>query len=139
MEGVRQTLERHLGRVRPPGLVAAWLFGSHARGAAHRESDIDVGVVLDRDRFPDRRARFDEAVRLASDLIAATHHNEVQVVVLTDVSPELAAAAVTDGVRVYGSDGEEESRTVAQILSRHADLRPWLERMRRIKLEALST
>jgi predicted nucleotidyltransferase len=29
-------------------VVAAYLFGSHASGRAHRESDVDVGVLLDR-------------------------------------------------------------------------------------------
>jgi predicted nucleotidyltransferase len=36
-------------RLRPPGLVAGYLFGSHAAGSAHRESDVDVDRDFRRD------------------------------------------------------------------------------------------
>lgn len=39
------------------GVVAAYLFGSHAEGRAHRESDVDVGVLLDYAELPTARAR----------------------------------------------------------------------------------
>jgi predicted nucleotidyltransferase len=52
-------------------VVSAYLFGSHAAGSAHRESDVDVGVVLDCAVHGTRAARFDERVRLASELIGA--------------------------------------------------------------------
>jgi predicted nucleotidyltransferase len=28
-----------------PGVVSTYLYGSHAAGRAHRESDVDVGVL----------------------------------------------------------------------------------------------
>ena len=31
-----------------PGVTSAYLFGSMANGRAHRESDVDVGLLLDR-------------------------------------------------------------------------------------------
>ncbi len=39
----------------PPerGVVAVYLFGSHAAGREHRESDVDLGVLLLRDRYPE--------------------------------------------------------------------------------------
>ena len=46
------------------GVISAYLFGRHAAGTAHRESDVDVGVLLDWRAFPDAAARFDERVRL---------------------------------------------------------------------------
>ena len=33
------------------GVVAVYLFGSHAAGRAHRESDVDIGVLLDRHMY----------------------------------------------------------------------------------------
>jgi predicted nucleotidyltransferase len=51
-----------------PGVVAAYLFGSHAAARAHRESDIDVGVLLDWARYPTRDARFEARVRIGSEL-----------------------------------------------------------------------
>lgn len=48
------------------GLVAAFLFGSHAAGREHRESDVDVGVLLDRAVFASARARFERALELSA-------------------------------------------------------------------------
>jgi hypothetical protein len=41
--------------VEAEGVVSAYLFGSHAEARAHRESDVDVGVLLDRRAFPSAR------------------------------------------------------------------------------------
>jgi len=74
----------------PAGLVAVYVFGSHAAGRAHRESDVDIGVLLRRDHFPTVEARFHEGVRLAE-----AHGNAAPSacgsVELTDATPGLAA------------------------------------------------
>lgn len=44
LDEFRRQLSEHFG----PRLVGLTLFGSHARGEAGPESDIDVAVVLDR-------------------------------------------------------------------------------------------
>ena len=54
------------------GVAAAYLFGSQARGTAHRESDVDVGVLFDPPALPDRVRRDEAACLLGSELIAAT-------------------------------------------------------------------
>ena len=40
-------------------VISAYVFGSHAEGRTHRESDVDVAVLLDRARYPDEASRFD--------------------------------------------------------------------------------
>jgi hypothetical protein len=61
----------------------------------------------------------------------------VDLVVLNDASPELSAAVVTQGRRLYLADPavDHEFRRTAQL--RYADLQPFLERTRRTKLEAI--
>ena len=122
----------------PAGVVSAYLFGSHARGTAHAESDVDVAVVLAYGALATRADRSRAAGRLATDLIAATHCNAVDVVVLNDASPELAAAVVTHGRRLYCADGAAEHAFVRTVLLRHADLRPFLRRTRRLKAQVLA-
>jgi len=75
MDPLEPALRRYFETARPRGIVAAYLFGSRARGAAHRESDVDVAVLFERAVFADRDARAREAVRLATNLIGATHEN----------------------------------------------------------------
>lgn len=139
MDTVLEGTKRFFAETRPHDVVSAYLFGSHARGTDHRESDVDVGVFLDRDRTPDPAARSRRAVRLASELIGALHENDVQVIALNDAPPELVAVAVSAGRRVYCRDAEADRIFVRDVLLRHADLRPFLDRMRRIKLAALRT
>lgn len=45
-----------------PGVVSAYLFGSFAEGRQHAQSDIDIGVLLDRERFPTPSERFEARV-----------------------------------------------------------------------------
>ena len=54
-----------------PAVAAAYLFGSRREGRAHRESDVDVGVLLEHDACPLARDRFETRVRMTADLVAA--------------------------------------------------------------------
>ncbi len=134
-EHVRRRLERHFAASAERDFIFAYLFGAHAAGRAHRESDVDVGVLLDRSLSA--QARFQARVRLTSELMHALHRNEVDVVVLNDAPPELGRTVVTRGVLVYSADAEAEHAYRRDIQLRAADLDPFLRRMRRIKLEAL--
>jgi predicted nucleotidyltransferase len=117
--------------------VSAYLFGSRARGAEHLESDVDIAVLFDREKLSSRRDRAAEAVRMSSDLIAVTHCNKVDVVVLNDATPELVERATEDGVRLYCADEEADRRFRLLSKLRYIDLMPFLRRNRRIKLAAL--
>ena len=123
---------------RPTGLAAAYLFGSHAEGRVHRESDVDVGVLFDRGRLPGARARFGEGVRLASWLVAELRHPLVDLVVLNDAPPGLAARVVTRGVPLLLADAEQEHAFRRDVQLRAADVAPFLRRARRLKLEAMT-
>lgn len=120
------------------GVVALYVFGSHAEGRAHRESDVDVGVLLDYAAYPTRAARFDVRVRLAAALIPALAPAQPDVVILNDVPPTLAARIVTRGMplRCLAPSLEHAFRRDVQL--RAADLQPFLRRTRRIKLQALA-
>jgi len=124
-------------RERPDGVAVAWLFGSHARRAAHRDSDVDVGVLLDRRHFADRRERFAARVRIGAWLIGETHCNRVDVVVLNDAPPLLAAHVVSTGERLYCIDEAAAHAFYRDTLLRAAEIAPFLRRMARIKLAAL--
>jgi predicted nucleotidyltransferase len=121
----------------PLGLVSAYLFGSHVSGHAHRESDVDIGVVLIRAVFPTGRERFDERVRLAAALGSGPAH-PADVVVLNDVPPQLGRRIVTEGRRIFCADAEADHAYVRDVLLRAADLAPFVRRTRLVKLAALA-
>ena len=124
----------------PPirGIASAYLFGSHVEDRAHRESDVDVGVLLDWAVHRARAERFDVRVRLGSWLIGALRTNAVDVVVLNDVPPHLGRRIVTTGRRVACADPAADHAFVRDVQLRAADLEPFLRRTRRIKLEAIA-
>jgi len=121
-----------------PGVQAAWLFGSHPEGRSHRESDIDVAVLLEHRRYWDARSRFEARVAMTADLIALLHRNEVDLVVLNDAPPRFARRIVLDGRLVHCSDAEAEHTFRRDVQLRAADIAPFLDRMRRVKMAALS-
>lgn len=131
-------LERFLAQEPIRGLVSAYLFGSHAEGRQHRESDVDVAVLLDRSVFPERRDRFAERVRLASRLPAALGARSVDVVVLNDSPPTLGRRIVQEGRRVSCTDPELDHAFVRDVQLRAADLDLFLRRTRRVKLASLA-
>ena len=120
-----------------PGVQAAWLFGSHCQGRSHRDSDVDVAVLLEHGRYPDARSRFEARVAMTADIIALLHRNEIDLVVLNDAPPRFARRIVLDGRRVHCSDAEAEHAFRRDVQLRAADIGPFLDRMRRIKMEAL--
>jgi predicted nucleotidyltransferase len=119
------------------GVASAYLFGSHAEGRAHRESDVDVGVLLQQDRHPTPRERFNMRVRLGSDLISVVGCNEVDVVILND-APPLLGRKVIYGIQVFLGDPKADHAYVRDVQILAADLEPWLNRLRKLRLEALA-
>ncbi|TVP59450.1 MAG: helix-turn-helix domain-containing protein [Gemmatimonadales bacterium] len=122
----------------PAGIIAAYLHGSTARGMRHKESDVDIGVLVDREAHPNQTQRSALRVRLASELVAALGTNAVDVVVLNDVPPGLAARIVLDGTLLMMSDAEKVHAFQRDIQLRRADLAPFLRRTNRLKREALA-
>ena len=131
-------LERLLTDEPVTGLVSAYVFGSHAEGRTHRQSDVDIGVLLDRRIHGSSAARFLERVRITAWAVGALHRNAVDVVVLNDAPPQLARHIVTHGCRVYCRDPEADHAFVRDVQLRAADLEPFLRRARRVKLDALA-
>jgi predicted nucleotidyltransferase len=135
---VAERLAVAVGDLGLPGVVSVYLFGSHAEGRAHRESDLDVGILLRRDAYPTTRERFEARVLLASALPAKLGTHLVDVVVVNDVPPLLGRRIVTEGRRVFCADEAADHAFVRDVQLRAADLEPFLRRTRRVKLAALA-
>jgi predicted nucleotidyltransferase len=120
-----------------PGVVSAYVFGSVATGREHRHSDIDVGVLLDRRVLPRAADRFDARLRLAGALTGVARR-DVDVVILNDAPPQLVRRIMTEGRRLVVTDAAADRAHLRTMLSRAADLEPFLRRTRAIKLDALS-
>ena len=137
---MRSVLTRFFSESAHPEVLVAYLFGSHGRGTAHAQSDVDVAILLDRQLLPTQPGRAAYAEALTSSLIDATHCNNVDVIVLNDAPHELAVAAIDAGAPLSATKAGAEETVHAFVRDaqlRLADLRPFLNRTRRLKLEAV--
>ncbi len=116
-----------------PSVVSAYLFGSVVEGRTHRESDVDVAVLLDGAAYGLASERFEARLRGIGALRAALGR-EVDLVILNEAPPQFARRVLTDGQRVLVTDEASDRAFLQTTLSRAADLEPFLRRTRRIKL-----
>jgi predicted nucleotidyltransferase len=103
----------------------------------HRESDVDVAVLLDRSVYPSRVDRSELRVRLSADLAASTGIDAIDLVVLNDLPPTFARSIVLDGTRLLRADPALDHRFIRDIQLRAADLEPFLRRALALKLQRL--
>lgn len=134
-EHVQETLSAALER--SEGIISAYLFGSLAEARAHAESDVDVGVLLDRGRYPTSAERFEARVRLATDLEHELAPRHPDVVVLNDAPPTFGARIVSTGRRLICRDADGDHAFRRDVQLRAADLKPFLRRTREIKRRAV--
>ncbi len=119
------------------GVVSVYLFGSVARNRAHRDSDVDVGVLLDRRIHPRPVDRFEVQLRLTTALQAAAGR-PVDLVVLNDAPPHLCRHVMCEGRRLLLVEPEQDHAHRRLALSRSADLEPFLQRTRAVTLAAVA-
>ncbi len=119
-----------------PGIVAAYLFGSVAEGRDHRDSDVDVGVLLDRRIFPSPGDRFQQRLALSSAL-SSVKGRAADVVILNDAPPTFSRRVIR-GMRIFCRDEELEHAFVRDVQLQAPDLEAFLHRMRAVKLHALA-
>jgi predicted nucleotidyltransferase len=133
---IQTTLQRTLDR---PGVAAAYLFGSYREGRAHKESDVDVGILLDRGTYPTRAARFEARLELINLLTHGLAPLDPDVVILNDAPPGLAARIATTGLLLCCRDPDTEHAFRRDAQLRAADLEPFLRRARAVKLRAIQS
>lgn len=106
-----------------PDVVAAWLFGSVARGEATGSSDVDVAVL----GTPAPTGLADSVFAIAADLASALGR-EVDVVRLETASPDLAMRVLRDGVLLVDRDPAARIRFEVDTRNRYWDMLPvWRE------------
>ena len=134
----REEIERRIRAVADEyeGIVSMYLFGSYAEGREHAESDVDVGVLLDWERYPTEDERFDLRLRLSTAL-SSYGGPLADIVILNDAPATLGRAIVTRGTRLVCRDEEKDHVYVRDTLLQAPDLEMWLQRMRAIALEAM--
>ncbi len=108
-----------------PDAIAAYLFGSCARGEMRKQSDVDVGVL-----FTQSPATLEGRFGMESALEARLQRT-VQLIVLNDAPPDLVHRVLRDGKLVLDRDRRARIRFEVAARNAYFDVRPLLERYRR--------
>lgn len=98
LETVREVLQEHPVEI-------AILFGSHASGEIHSQSDIDIAVTFETVRPQDSEYN-SVFFKLSADLSEALDTDDVDLVDLQRASPELVETIFDQGVLLVG-DSEQ--------------------------------
>ena len=117
IDAVRDILEAS------PRVAYGLLFGSHARGTAHAQSDVDIAIgVVDRGHLT-----HDELGDLVSRLERATGH-AVDVVIVHEASIPLAFRVFREGVLLCARDRKALVDQKARAIVSYFDFKPIHER-----------
>lgn len=109
------------------GLVAAYLFGSVARGTASPASDVDIAILVDKD--PPRTF---EALPLGLEGdLERVLGRRTQVVVLNRAPVDLVHRVLRDGQLLCERDRSARIRFEVRARAEYFDLLPVLRRYRR--------
>jgi predicted nucleotidyltransferase len=112
---------------RSDGVIAAYLFGSVARGTEKATSDVDVAILLGRD--PPRT--FDALPLGLEGELERLVRRRVQLVVLNGAPVDLVHRVLRDGVIVADRDRSARIRFEVRARALYLDLLPFLRRYRR--------
>ena len=97
-------------------VIAAWLFGSRARGTERAGSDIDVAVL--RQERDGERALDSLMLDVEDDIRGDLGGLKVQLVVANDAPSDLVQRIMRDGILLMDRD---KSRRVAFIVRKRAE------------------
>lgn len=109
-------------------IVAAWLFGSVARGTARATSDVDVAVLCDLPAATDALAW---RAGLEARLSAATRR-EVQVVSVERAPADLVRRILRDGQLLVDRDRARRVAFEVRKRNEYFDMTPVWRRIRRL-------
>lgn len=126
----RRQLEQRIAEVLASAedrLLAAYLFGSVARGMDSSRSDVDVGILL---RKASSGELNDLRFALEGDLERALGRT-TQVVVLNNAPPDLVHRVLRDGLLLLDRDRAARIRFEVRVRNEYFDLLPILNRYRR--------
>ncbi len=121
-EGIERLIRERL--VDEPSVVAAWLFGSVARGTATPRSDVDVAILS-------RSVRSTVELLDLQVNLTSTVGAEVQIVELETAPTDLVHRVLRDGRLLVDRDKTERIRFEVDARNRYFDMKPILLEYRR--------
>lgn len=116
-----------------PAVRAAYVFGSVAGDRERDRSDLDLGIVVDSDRWEPT----DDKVPLITDCMEAAERDWIDLVVLNGAPLVLQFEAVRPNVLLYARDDFHHGRFFSKVARMYWDFEPHFRRQRKALKERL--
>ncbi len=110
------------------GIIAVYLFGSHAKGKEYHLSDIDIGILLDRNH---QKYQEDKKTIITDSIVELGRilKKDIHPVILNSAGEELLRQIFLYGKCLLINDPEELSRFKMVMFSRIADFSYYRNKM----------
>ena len=121
MEAIEKTLYDLFGK--NSDIVSVHLFGSHAKGTATPNSDVDCAILFQKETTPDVM-KLIEMREVLNDALK----QDVDLVCLNSVSPIIAMQVYKYGKTVLKNDPAKYARYIMDLFTDYFDLKIMLEK-----------
>ncbi len=121
---VRETLPRILARY---PVVAAYVYGSVARGTVLPTSDVDIALVLHQSLPPYERFKLELAIE--AEVEDATGLSPIDVRVINDAPILVQGRIIRDGILVYEGDRQQRIIWQVQTYQQFLDFEPFARKI----------
>lgn len=110
-----------------PFIVAAYQFGSTARGQEGPLSDLDIAILVDDERAPSGLELLRIELVLAYEIQKQLTVSQVDLITLNHQRLPLQYAVLRTGKLIYEADPRYRIRFVQKVLQAYLDFKPTLE------------
>lgn len=110
---------------RENNVLAAYLFGSLAKGVSHAQSDVDVAIIFERSVPPSEYFKHEAAITLG--LMRLLHTDKLDVVALNEAPLLLAFQALKYKKLLYSADEFRRAEFEVRIIGMYYDFKPVLD------------
>jgi len=121
---IKHNLEKYLPHLKEifksqEGLIAAYLFGSYAKGTPGPLSDIDIAYFLSENSYKEKGEEID--TNLYSSLSAYLHTDEISFICLNEAHLSVKYAVISKGKVLFCSDDPKRVEFEEKTLDMYLD------------------
>ncbi len=113
-----------------PEVEVAYVFGSLARGRTNPLSDIDIALLIDRDRIKEEIYPYGYKADMLADLVQLLKTNDVDLVILDEANPLLRHRILYFGKIIYSRDERKRIKFQVDTINKYNDYKYLLKSRR---------
>ena len=118
---IQQLLAEYLNR--HTEIEVVYIFGSVAQGRSNVLSDVDFGIIVDRDKIEEHIYPYGYKAHILGDLMKLLRINKLDLVILNDAPPLLRHRVLYYGKLIHSIDEKRRIRFQIETINKYNDYR----------------